>query len=96
MRKSRFTDDQILAILQRAETERNIRGVCEANGISEQTFYRWKAKYRPARMQNDRRLRSLEDENRRLRELVVEQSLDIQALKAALERGGSEVQSEEP
>jgi hypothetical protein len=47
-------------------------------------------------MQNDRRLRSLEDENRRLRELVVEQSLDIQALKAALESGGSEVQSEEP
>lgn len=96
MRKSRFTDDQILAILQRAETERNIRGVCLDSGISEQTFYRWKAKYRTVRMQSDRRLRSLEDENRRLRELVVEQSLDIQALKAALERGGSEVQPEEP
>ena len=67
MRKSRFTDDQILAILQRAETERNIRGVCLDSGISEQTFYRWKAKYRTVRMQSDRRLRSLEDENRRLK-----------------------------
>ena len=86
MRKSRFTDDQILAILQRAETERNIRGVCLDSGISEQTFYRWKAKYRTVRMQSDRRLRSL----------VAEQTLDIQALKAALERGGSEVQPEEP
>jgi putative transposase len=94
MRKSRFTDEQILAILQKAEVERNIRGVCQANGISEQTFYRWKAKYRTARMHGDRRLRSLEDENRRLRELVVEQSLDIQALRAALERG-TEVQPEE-
>jgi putative transposase len=96
MRKSRFTDEQILAILQQAEAERNIRSVCQANGISEQTFYRWKAKYRTARMQGDRRLRSLEDENRRLRELVVEQSLDIQALRAALERGGSEAQPDEP
>ena len=96
MRKSRFTDEQILAILERAEVERNIRSVCQANGISEQTFYRWKAKYRTARLQGDRRLRSLEDENRRLRELVVEQSLDIQALRAALERGGSEAQPDEP
>jgi putative transposase len=94
MRKSRFTDEQILAILQKAEVERNIRGVCQANGISEQTFYRWKAKYRTARAHGDRRLRSLEDENRRLRELVVEQSLDIQALRAALEQGTG-VQPEE-
>jgi hypothetical protein len=47
-------------------------------------------------LQGDRRLRSLEDENRRLRELVVEQSLDIQALRAALEREGSEAQPDEP
>ena len=87
MRKSRFSEDQILAILERAEIDRNIRGVCQAHGISEQTFYRWKGKSRKSTLQRDRRLRLLEDENRRLRELVVEQSLDIQALKSALEQG---------
>jgi putative transposase len=96
MRKSRFTEEQILTILHRAEAQRNVRAVCQVSGISEQTYYRWKAKYRSAITTRERRLRSLEEENRRLRELVVEQSLDIQALKAALERGGdSDVAVEE-
>jgi putative transposase len=86
MRRSRFTPDEIANILNQGDSQRNVRALCRTHGISEQTYYRWKAKYRGPDAAGDRRLRSLEDENRRLRHLVVEQSLDIQALKAALER----------
>ncbi len=58
--------------------------LCREHGISEPTFYRWKSKYSGMEVSDAKRLRQLEDENRCLKQLVADQSLDLQALKAAL------------
>jgi putative transposase len=58
--------------------------LCRQHGICEQTYYRWKAKYGGLEVSEARRLRQLEDENRRLKQMVAEQALDLQALKAVL------------
>ena len=84
MKQSRFTEEQIIGVLKEGEAGVPVQELSRKHGICEQTYYRWKAKYGGLEVSEARRLRSLEEENRRLKQMVAEQALDIQALKAVL------------
>lgn len=86
MRKSRYTEEQIVKILRLQENGLKVSEICRQQGISEQTYYRWKSKYGGMEVSEIKRLKGLEDENRRLKQLIGEKELDIVALKAALEK----------
>jgi putative transposase len=86
MRGKRFKEDQIIGVLKEAEAGIGIKELCRRYGISDATFYNWKAKYGGLTVSEARRLRSLEDENRRLKHIVAEQALDIQALKTVVSK----------
>ena len=84
MKKSRFTETQIIGVLREQEAGSQTAEVCRRHGISEQTFYRWKAKYGGMGVSEAQKLRTLEDENRRLKKLLAESMLDVAALKDLL------------
>lgn len=84
MKKSRFSEEQIVGLLKEAEAGVAVGDLCRKAGVSDVTFYRWKAKYGGLEVNDARRLRTLEEENRRLKQIVAEQTLDIQALKMVL------------
>lgn len=84
MKRSKFSDEQILAIVREGGAGRKVADVCRTHGITEQTYYRWKAKYGGLELSEMQRLKQLEDENRRLKQIVADQTLDIQALKAVV------------
>src|SRR4030095_17109761 len=88
MKRSKFTDEQILSIVKEGEAGRKVADLCRANGITEQTYSRWKAKYGGMELSELQRLKQLEDENRRLKQIVAEQTLDLQALKAVVAKSG--------
>ena len=81
MKRSRFTEEQIIAILREQEAGAPTAEVCRRHGISSATFYKWKAKYGGLDVSEARRMKSLEDENRRLKKLLAEAMLDNAMLK---------------
>ena len=86
MKKSKFTEQQIAFTLRQAETGTRVAEVCRKIGISENTFYRWKKKYGGLGVSELRRLRQLEEENRRLKRMVADLSLDKQMLQDVLSK----------
>lgn len=85
-KKSKFTDEQIIRALKSVDAGAKPGDVCRELGISEQTLYRWKAKFGGMDVSDAKRLKQLEEENRRLKNMVADQALDLQALKAVLEK----------
>lgn len=81
MRKSRFSEEQIIQILKAAEAGQKVAELTRKHGISEHTFYRWRAKYGGMDVSDAKKLKALEDENRRLKHLVADLTLDNQMLK---------------
>ena len=86
MKRSKFTDEQILAIVKEGEAGRKVADVCRTHGITEQTYYRWKAKYGGMDSSEAKKLKQLEDENRKLKHVVAELTLDNRALKDVLSK----------
>jgi putative transposase len=81
MKRSRFTEEQIIAILREQEVGAKTADVCRKHGISDATFYKWKAKFGGMDVSDARRLKALEDENARLKKLLAEAMLDNAMLK---------------
>ena len=84
MKTSTFTEEQIVQILREAEAGAQIRELVRRHGIAEQTFFRWRKKYGGLEVSEAKRLKALEEENRRLKRLVADQALNVQVLKDLL------------
>jgi putative transposase len=81
MKRSRFSEEQIIGILREGDGESSVKAICAKHNISEATYYAWKKKYGGMDVAEARRLRALEEENGRLKRLVADQAVQIQILK---------------
>lgn len=86
MKKVRHSEEQIISILKEAEAGIAVAELCRKYGISDQTYYNWKAKYGGMTVSDARKLKQIEDENRRLKHIVADLTLDNQALKAVISK----------
>ena len=84
MKKSRFTEDQVIGVLKEHQAGVPTAEFCRKHGISDATLYNWRSRYGGMEVSDARRLKSLEDENRRLKKLLAESMLDVATLKEAL------------
>ena len=84
MRKSRFSEEQIISILKEHQAGIALADICRKHGISDATFYNWRSKYGGMEVSEAKRLKRLEDENGRLKKLLAESMLDVSALKDLL------------
>lgn len=86
MKKKRFTEAQIVSILHQQEVGKSVKDISREHGISDATFYNWKAKYGGMQVSDVKRMKDLEEENARLKRIVANQTLEIDAIKTVLEK----------
>ena len=86
MKAKQYTEEQIIAVLKEGEVGAKIGELCRKYGMSDATYYNWKRKYAGMTVSDVRRLKALEDENRRLKQIVAEQALDNRTLKELLSK----------
>lgn len=86
MKRSRFSEEQIVKILKTAEAGMTVDAICREHGVSRATFYSWRRKYGGLEVDDAKRLKAVEDENRRLKRIVADLTLDKQMLKDVLSR----------
>jgi putative transposase len=86
MKKSKFTESQIVSILKQVEGGRMVKDVCREFGVSDATYYNWKAKYGGMEASDIRKMRDLEDENRRLKQMFADLSLENRVMKEIIEK----------
>ena len=86
MKARQYTEEQIIAVLREGEAGARVADLCRKYGMSDATYYNWKAKYAGLTVSELKRLKTLEEENRRLKQIVGEQALDIRALKELLSK----------
>ncbi len=86
MKAKRYTEEQIIAVLREGEAGAKVSDLCRKYGMSDATYYNWKAKYAGLTVSDLKRLKAMDEENRRLKQIVAEQALDIRALKDLLSK----------
>jgi len=86
MQRKKYTEEQIIAVLKEGEVGAKVTDLCRKYGMSDGSYYNWKAKYAGMTVSDLKRLKSLEEENRRLKQIVADQALDNQALKELLSK----------
>ena len=88
MKKTKHTEEKIIGVVKQLEAGRSVKELARELGVTDQTLYNWKSKYGGMDVSEAKRLKSLEDENRRLKEIVADLSLDKEALKSVIRKNG--------